>query len=219
MPKGYLIEWDEDISKQLTAKLQALRSYILGGYLRPHLEEIVLGYNSLYLRFKSNNNLPAPGSISEEINRFDFNEGRIIPHKFTIPVCYHPEICPDLDDICTQLHISVEQLIGMHTADEYYVSMLGFLPGFIYLGGMNPQMTLDRKSTPTPNIQPGSIAIGGQQTGIYSLSSPGGWHVIGRTPQRFFDIDQNPPMKVQAGDRILFRPISLNEFYGQNTSQ
>ena len=129
-----------------------------------------------------------------------------------IPVCYDNRIATDLDTVCKQLQLSKAELIAYHTGTDYIVSMLGFQPGFIYLDGLVAELSLPRKATPDLNIAPGSIAIGGEQTGIYSLSSPGGWWVIGQTPMTLFEPLKAEPMSIAPGDSINFEEISLETY-------
>ncbi len=130
----------------------------------------------------------------------------------TIPVCYHSELAPDLATVCNRLGVEPKQLIEWHVSPVYQVHMLGFLPGFAYLGGNHSALTLPRKDTPSPQVPAGSVAIAGQQTGLYALSSPGGWHVIGRTPMSLLDWHSSKPAVLQPLDRIRFEAISLAEF-------
>ncbi len=129
-----------------------------------------------------------------------------------IPVCYHPEIAPDLEAVLLTSKLNLEKLIQIHSDREYLLSMLGFLPGFMYLDKLDQRLVLPRKTTPAVRLPAGSVAIAGNQCGLYSISSPGGWHVIGRTPVRLLDWSDKQPIKIQAMDKISFQPISLEEF-------
>lgn len=130
-----------------------------------------------------------------------------------IPVCYHPDVAADLGSVCHQLDLTVDELIGLHTQHIYQVSMLGFLPGFAYLDGNDKKMELVRKATPSLQVPKGSIAIAGKQTGIYALSSPGGWHVIGRTPKSMLDWDHRyNTMLLSPLDQVKFKAITLSTF-------
>lgn len=131
-----------------------------------------------------------------------------------VPVCYDAEVAPDLAAVCMGLSISKEQLVQRHSQAKYQVAMLGFLPGFAYLNGNDKRLNLPRKATPELSFPAGSVAIAGGQTGIYSLCSPGGWHVIGRTPLKLLDWrNQQQPMLFSPLDEVLFDPIDIAEYH------
>ena len=132
---------------------------------------------------------------------------------YEIPVCYGGNMGPDLPHVADYSHLSEQDVIQIHTAPDYLIYMLGFTPGFPYLGGMNPAIATPRLSSPRVSIPAGSVGIAGRQTGIYPLASPGGWNLIGQTPVRLFDPHRNQPFLLQPGDYIRFRSISLDEFY------
>lgn len=132
---------------------------------------------------------------------------------FEIPVCYEGEFAPDMEDVCQLTGLSREQVVSLHSGVDYLIYMLGFLPGFPYLGGMDPRLEAPRLDSPRTRIPPGAVGIGGKQTGIYPLASPGGWRLIGRTPAAIYDPVRTKPIAYEAGDYIRFRPISEDEFY------
>jgi inhibitor of KinA len=121
-----------------------------------------------------------------------------------IPVCYGGEFGPDLDDVAAHNHLTPSQVIDLHSSAEYLVYFLGFSPGFPYLGGMPEQLATPRLPSPRKHVPAGSVAIGGPQTGIYPLASPGGWRIIGRTDLELFDPDRRPPTLLETGDRVRF---------------
>lgn len=130
-----------------------------------------------------------------------------------IPVCYDGEFAPDLTDVAAHANLTPAEVIALHCSAEYRVATVGFTPGFPYLSGVPPQLATPRRATPRAAVQPGSVAIGGSQAGIYPMSSPGGWHVIGRTPMQLFDVTCDPPALLRAGDRVRFRRITAAEFH------
>jgi inhibitor of KinA len=129
-----------------------------------------------------------------------------------ISVCYDPEFAPDLDDVARQAQISTQEMVELHSAAEYRVACIGFVPGFPFMAGLPKKLATPRRSTPRKEIPPGSVGIGGAQTGIYPLRSPGGWNLIGRTPLKLFDPAKDPPVLLRAGDRVRFRAITREEF-------
>lgn len=129
-----------------------------------------------------------------------------------IPVCYEDEFGLDLKTVSELTGLNKEEIIQLHSEALYTVFMIGFIPGFAYLGGMNKLLYAPRRTSPRSLVTAGSIGIAGEQTGIYPLNSPGGWQLVGRTPLRMFDVCSNPPARLQAGDKVKFIPITLNEY-------
>lgn len=129
-----------------------------------------------------------------------------------IPVVYGGEMGPDLEYVASFNCLTSKEVIDIHSGTEYLVYMIGFAPGFPFLGGMEKQIATPRKEIPRLAISPGSVGIAGNQTGVYPLETPGGWQIIGRTPLRLFLPEQSPPTLLQPGDRIRFHPISFEEF-------
>ncbi|MEC2075254.1 5-oxoprolinase subunit PxpB [Metabacillus fastidiosus] len=132
--------------------------------------------------------------------------------EIMIPVCYGGDLGPDLENVAKYHHLTKEEVINLHISKEYVVHMIGFAPGFPYLSGLSKKIATPRKDTPRTLIPEGSVGIGGEQTGIYPLESPGGWNLIGRTPLMLFNPNANIPSLLQAGDIIRFQPITCKEF-------
>lgn len=129
-----------------------------------------------------------------------------------IPVLYGGDAGPDLDGAAAELGISPDELLRRHVAPAYRVAMMGFAPGFPYLSGLDPTLALPRLATPRTQVQAGSVAIGGAQTGIYPRESPGGWRLLGRTPMSLFDPMRDPPCLLAPGDQVRFRAIDAGAF-------
>ena len=135
-------------------------------------------------------------------------KGRII----TIPVRYGGSFGPDLPEVAEYHGMTPSEVIALHSAVTYRVYMIGFSPGFPFLGGLDPRLHTPRKKSPREKVPAGSVGLADQQTGIYSLDSPGGWQLIGRTPVKLFDLSREEPLLLGAGDRVLFQPITEKEF-------
>lgn len=129
-----------------------------------------------------------------------------------IPICYGGDYGPDLEDVASHSQLTNEEVISIHTSKPYLIFMLGFSPGFPYLGGMSEKIATPRLSTPRTRVPGGSVGIAGGQTGVYPMESPGGWRIIGRTPLRLYDPDAKQPILLQAGDYIRFVSIDQETF-------
>ncbi len=136
------------------------------------------------------------------------NGGRTVE----IPVCYGGEFGPDLATVAEHTKLSPEEVIKRHSGGNYLVYLVGFSPGFAYLGGLPAELATPRRATPRPRVPSGAVGIGGGQTGVYPVSTPGGWNLIGRTPLALFLPEQDPPVVLRAGDRVKFRAITPQEF-------
>jgi inhibitor of KinA len=131
---------------------------------------------------------------------------------YRIPVYYGGETGPDLQFIAEYNNISEQEVINYHANKEYLIHMIGFVPGFPYLGGLSPKISAPRLEKPRPKIAAGSVGIGGNQTGIYPAEVPSGWRIIGITPLQLFDIDNEYPSLLSAGNYVTFLPVDYEEF-------
>ncbi|MET1173627.1 5-oxoprolinase subunit PxpB [Paenibacillus amylolyticus] len=134
------------------------------------------------------------------------------PRTVTIPVYYGGEWGPDLDYVASEHGLTAEDVIAIHTSGDYLVHMIGFAPGFPYLGGLSEQIATPRRATPRLRVEAGTVGIGGKQTGIYPVDTPGGWQCIGQTPLRLFRPDENIPSLLAAGDRVRFEQITMQDY-------
>lgn len=134
------------------------------------------------------------------------------PQRRIVPVCYGGDFGPDLETVASAHGLQVDDVIRLHASVEYLAYFIGFAPGFPYLGELPAALHTPRLATPRLRVPAGSVAIGGAHTGIYPIASPGGWHIIGRTPVELLRLRADPPVWVQMGDRVRFEPISRSEF-------
>jgi len=134
------------------------------------------------------------------------------PRQVEIPVCYGGEFGPDLGEVASLRGMAIEQVVELHSAQEYVVYFLGFVPGFAYLGELPETLSTPRLATPRRSVPPGSVGIAGRQTGVYPFATPGGWRLIGRTPLAMFRRDREPMSLLAIGDRAKFVPISSSEY-------
>jgi inhibitor of KinA len=142
----------------------------------------------------------------------EVHPGRIEASVIEIPVCYDTEFALDLEDVARHAGVQWKEVVDLHCGVEYRVHCIGFTPGFPFLGGLSRKLATPRRDVPRKEIPAGSVAIGGAQTGVYPIKSPGGWNVIGRTPLPLFDPKKDPPSLLRAGDRVRFRSITREQF-------
>ena len=147
--------------------------------------------------------------ISKDPKNFEAVAGRLVE----IPVCYEGDFAPDLERVVAWSGMTVSEIIAHHSGPEYRVYLIGFLPGFAYMGAVDERLAAPRLARPRERVPAGSVGIAGVQTGIYPLESPGGWNLIGRTPLLMFDGQHTAPTLLQPGDRVRFYAVSLEQFY------
>lgn len=205
-----LIEWpskiDAEILKEILAFQVAIEETFHGSIV-----ETQNTYHSLLVFFKTK--IQSFDVVVDALKKIKNEKATKSTNTcvWEIPVCYDLEFGIDLKEIAQDKGLSMDETIKLHSSPVYTVYFIGFLPGFLYLGGLNELLTLPRKKIPRTKIQKGSVAIGGAQTGIYPQESPGGWNIIGNCPIELFDALKNPPCKIKSGDKIQFRLISKLE--------
>ncbi|NAS30060.1 5-oxoprolinase subunit PxpB [Flavobacteriaceae bacterium R38] len=207
-----LIEWPQSIDDKILLDIINFKEEI-EKKLDIHHIELIPAYNSLTV-INHNKDIKLQG-LKEELKRIYTSVNKNIIGKqklWEIPVCYDETFGIDLEHICEEKGMSKEELIQLHSEAIYTVYCIGFLPGFMYLGGLSKRLETPRRETPRLNILKGSVGIAENQTGVYPQDSPGGWNIIGNSPINLFDINKETPCFVKTGDKIQFRGISLPEY-------
>lgn len=207
--------WSESPTDVLLKNQLAWKNWISTN-LNSELIDLRLGFTRISIHWKS---FEAQQEFASKFNEINPPIRALSEKVWEIPVCYDPDLAPDLIQFSESKKMAIEEIISIHSEKAYRIHFFGFLPGFMYLNGLNEKLVSSRKSTPARKVDAGSVAIGGAQTGIYTLESPGGWHVIGKTPISFFDPNQTPPVWAEIGDQIQFVPISKAEFSRIESSQ
>ena len=199
-------EISETINREVVGALESLRSAAIPGVreLVPTYTSVCIHYDPLVLSYDD---------LLQVIGRLENGAAEDLENTseriVEIPVCYGGEYGPDLAFVAEYNGLTVDEVIKRHSEGVYLVYMLGFLPGFAYMGGMDETIACPRLTSPRTKIPSGSVGIAGAQTGIYPLSSPGGWQLIGRTPLKMFAIDgEKTTFALSAGDRVRFVPIT-----------
>jgi inhibitor of KinA len=207
----WLVEFEPRLSADVNARILALADKLERLRLQG-IRDVVPAYASLAVH--ADLDRVDGGKLQQTLERLAAEPprrerpGRL--HE--IPVCYAPEYGLDLDALCQAVHCTVQEAISRHVAIDYRVFMLGFLPGFPYLGVVDERIAIPRRDTPRAVVPAGSVGIAGQQTGIYPTESPGGWQIVGRTPVRLFDHVGGTGPLLRAGDRVRFTPIDAERY-------
>ena len=210
--RSVLVELGDDISVQLSVKIRELH-WGLDAQKINGLVDIVPSYRSVLLIFD-----PLQISLSKLKK---FVQGALAagqrlqlpePKKIKVPVVYGGEYGPDLAWVCDHLGLAPEEVVHHHTSVTYRVYMIGFMPGYPYMGEVPDAIVTPRRKTPRTNVPKGSVAIAQKQTGIYPVESPGGWQIIGRTPIQLFDPFKQPPSLLEMGDLLEFYAISTEDW-------
>ena len=207
---------DKEINAKAVALFNYLKQYPIEGMIEaiPAYSSVSIYFDILSLRKKIPSHKKVYDWIQNKLNQVMASKVtgfETIADLVRIPVCYDEEFAIDLPWIATQKNLTREEIIHLHSSRQYHVYMLGFLPGFSYMGEVDEKIAVPRKPEPQP-ILAGSVGIAGKQTGIYPLNSPGGWQIIGRTPLKMFDKNKMEPCFLKAGDSVEFYSITKDEF-------
>lgn len=207
--RSILIEWPSKIDKNILKDILFFKEKLKTLYIK-ELVEIKSAYSSILISYRlSIDNLYSTELILKKLYSSKTNVLSIPSILWKIPVCYDDKFALDLEDVSAKKGIPKQDIIELHYSAIYTIYFIGFLPGFLYLGGLNKVINFPRKPTPLLQIKKGAIAIGGNQTGIYPSQSPGGWNIIGNSPINFFEIAKSPPCFAKPGDKIQFCPITI----------
>ncbi|OUO77105.1 allophanate hydrolase [Blautia sp. An249] len=211
--RAMIVEFGSEIDDALNNQVHVLAKKLEESQIRGVLETVPT-FRSLLIYYE-----PGEikfGQLQEKISAFGELTAAGSQKKkriLKIPCCYGARFGQDLGFMEKHTGLTRDEIIAIHSSVDYKIYMLGFLPGFVYLGGLDKRLEMPRMTTPRVKIQPGAVGIGGSQTGVYPLASPGGWRLMGGTPVDFYDPDRENPILCQAGEYIRFVPISIDDYY------
>ncbi|GGA26555.1 5-oxoprolinase subunit PxpB [Paenibacillus physcomitrellae] len=223
---GLVIKFGESIELETHKRIRQLSEY-LEHHPFTGMTEYVPAFTTVTIYYDPWKVAAEPASADGEVRRppFEIVKAAVLnlllelkdtetapPDTVRIPVCYGGDLGPDLQEVAATNGLTEEEVISFHCSGEYLVYMLGFAPGFAYLGGMSSRIATPRRQTPRLAIPAGTVGIAGEQTGVYPIETPGGWQLIGKTPIRLFVPERTPPTVLKAGDLVRFYPISRKEF-------
>jgi inhibitor of KinA len=217
--RGLIIELGNDASSDTALKVRCVTERLLAEPL-PGVVDIVPAVCTLALHYEPLHVAPVEGegpygALAQQVSaRLRAMTGVELaePTTFEIPVCYGGRYGEDLESLAHAHGLTPQTVIELHTAPLYRVQMLGFAPGFAYLAGLDARLATPRRPNPRMRVAAGSVAIGGELTGVYPLELPGGWHLIGRSAMRMFDASAKPPVRLSMGDNVRFVAISPEAF-------
>ena len=207
-----LVEWPKEISQDILEDLTHFKSKIEKSESSPYIDQAVSAYQSLLVQYKAT--IMCFEQYVIQLQSIYSRETPIKKRKnrnWKIPVCYDAHFALDLAELCEKLKLSKKEVIQRHCMPRYTLFFIGFLPGFLYLGGLDKQLAFPRKLIPRPHVSAGAVCIGGQQTGIYPMDSPGGWTIIGNSPVQLFKSNHKKPCFAEPGDTLQFYPIDAHK--------
>lgn len=207
-----LIQWPQEIDKDILKNISLFRSKIQSD-VGEYILDTVPTYCSLTVFFDTSK-IRYSSMVRDLKEIYEVKNQKLLTANklWKVPVCYDLEFGIDLELISEKNKISIEKIIQAHSSGIYDIYFIGFLPGFLYMGGLDEKIHFKRKSNPRMRIKKGDVGIAGNQTGIYPRVSPGGWNIIGNSPLNFFDVSKNPPCFAIPGDKLVFRAIDKKEY-------
>lgn len=210
--RSILIEWPAVIDKDILFDVLAFKKNILSSSIGS-IVYVKTAYHSLLVAYKKNIiDYYKQIAFLKELYNHNQESAKLVFKQWKVPVCYDTVFGVDLETISKLKNMTVQAIIEHHYQVNYTVYCIGFLPGFLYLGGLDEILHVSRKETPRLKINKGAVAIGGKQTGVYPCESPGGWNIIGNTPISFFDASKNTPCFAKPGDEIKFYSVSIEKY-------
>lgn len=208
---GFSIEFGAGIDRAVNARVMALHA-ALRDAKPPGLIETIPSFRALLVQYDP---LLVTRAELESLIRAmlpDLKAASSTGRSWQLPVCYDADLAPDLADVAERCRLSGDDVVAKHCRSRFFVYMLGFMPGLAYMGGLDEALHLPRRKEPRVKVPAGSVAIAESMTTIYPWDSPGGWHLIGRTPLRLFDAARREPILLGAGDEVTFRAIPADEY-------
>ncbi|HEY8536420.1 MAG TPA: 5-oxoprolinase subunit PxpB [Vicinamibacterales bacterium] len=208
---GWLVAFDSRLDPDVNAQVLALAARLRDAAI-PGVRDIVPAVASLAVHVDRHEEAPGVGELvarllDEGLALRQAVEGRLVE----LPVRYGGEDGPDLAEVAAECRLAPEEVVRRHAARAYRVFMLGFLPGFPYLGLVDPAIQVSRRAEPRTRVPAGAVGLAGPMTGVYPVQSPGGWRIIGRTPVQLFDPTASPPTLLRPGDRVRFVPVDIED--------
>lgn len=210
--RGLLVEYGDVIDPDVNNKVRSM-AIVMEDNPPQGVTEIIPTYRSLLIIYDPA--ITHPAKLQNMLETLEARLGEIKippPRTVEIPVCYGGEFGPDIDTVAGKNNLTVAEVIKLHCEPQYLIYMVGFTPGFPFLGGLSEKLHTPRLETPRTLVPEGSVGIANNQTGIYPIASPGGWQLIGRTPVKLFAPGRRNPFLYQAGDRIKFKAISAEKY-------
>ena len=210
--RGLLVEYGDRIHPDVNNKVRCM-AIVLGKESPKGVLETIPTYRSLLIIYDPA--ITNPAKLKKEILALEERLSQIKippPNTVEIPVCYGGEFGPDIQFVADHNSITADDVVRIHSEADYQIYMIGFTPGFPFLGGLPKELHTPRLETPRSFVPERSVGIANNQTGIYPLASPGGWQLIGKTPLRLFAPEHSNPFIYKVGDRIKFKPISAEDY-------
>ena len=209
--RALLLKFEPQIDERLLEKLLGIKAFVKKNIVKEEVE-VINTYASILIHYDvAIEDVYGEISRIKQLLRVANIENKKEKELFHVPVCYDPKFGLDLEYLSQEKKLPVEEIIRLHTTPFYTVYFTGFLPGFLYLGGLDEKVFFPRKEQPRLKVQKGAVGIGEKQTGIYPQTSPGGWQIIGNSPVPLFDKKSIPPCEISAGRKIKFYPVDLAE--------